>query len=55
MAELNPVLGFEVRVDFDGPIDTAISDVLAEHLVATIREALTNVGRHAQATMPASR
>jgi signal transduction histidine kinase len=47
---LNPVVGFEVRVSFDGPIDTAISDEVCEHLLATIREALTNVGRHARAT-----
>jgi signal transduction histidine kinase len=47
---LNSVVGFEVRVSFDGPIDTAISDEVCEHLLATIREALTNVGRHARAT-----
>ncbi len=48
--DLNPVLGFEVRVTFDGPVDSAVSDELAEHLSATIREAVTNIGRHAQAT-----
>jgi signal transduction histidine kinase len=47
---LNSVVGFEVRVSFDGPIDTAISEEVADHLLATIREALTNVGRHARAT-----
>jgi signal transduction histidine kinase len=48
--ELTPMVGFEVRVSFDGPIDAAISDDLAEHLSAVIREAVTNIGRHAQAT-----
>jgi signal transduction histidine kinase len=48
--ELYPVVGFEVPLLFDGPIDTALAPEVAGHLLATIREALTNVGRHAQAT-----
>jgi signal transduction histidine kinase len=48
--ELDLVVGFEVKVNFDGPVDAAIPDQLAMHLLATIREAVTNVGRHAQAT-----
>lgn len=48
--ELNPVVGFDVEVAFEGPVDTAISPQVAEHLIATIRESLTNVGRHAHAT-----
>ena len=47
---LAPVVGFDVRTTFDGPVDTMISDQLAEHLFAVVREALTNIGRHAQAT-----
>jgi signal transduction histidine kinase len=47
---LRPVIGFEVPVDFDGPIDTAVSDEVAEHLLSTLREALSNVARHAGAT-----
>jgi signal transduction histidine kinase len=47
---LAPMLGFEVRVTFDGPVDTVISQSVAEQLLATIREAVTNVGRHARAT-----
>ena len=27
-----------------------VSDQLAEHLLAVVREAVTNIGRHAQAT-----
>lgn len=38
------------RVSLDGPVDTAISDQVAEHLLATIRESVTNIGRHANAT-----
>jgi signal transduction histidine kinase len=48
--ELHPVVGFEVRVSFDGPVDSAIPDDLAGHLLATIRETVTNIGRHAEAT-----
>jgi signal transduction histidine kinase len=47
---LAPMLGFHVRVSFDGPVDTVISQSVAEQLLATLREALTNVGRHARAT-----
>ena len=38
------------RVSFDGPVDSAVSEELAEHLSAVVREAVTNIGRHAQAT-----
>jgi signal transduction histidine kinase len=47
---LAPMLGFDVRVTFDGPVDSVISQSLTEQLLATIREAVTNVGRHARAT-----
>jgi len=42
-------LGFEPRVLFDGPIDTSVGDAVADDLVATLREALSNVVRHASA------
>ena len=42
--------GFEPHVVFDGPVDTAISPDVARHLVACIREAVSNASRHAQAT-----
>ncbi len=48
--ELDPVVGFEVPVLFDGPVDSAVSGEIAEHLLATVRESLTNIGRHAGAT-----
>ena len=43
-------LGFEPRVRFDGPVDTAVSERMAEELVATLRESLSNVARHAHAS-----
>ena len=46
--ELNAVVGFEVGLTFDGPIDTAITAPVLEHLLATLREGLTNVGKHAR-------
>ncbi len=50
LRQLTVVVGFEVHRVFEGPVDAAISDTIAEHILATIREAVTNVGRHAQAT-----
>jgi signal transduction histidine kinase len=42
-------LGFEPTVLFDGPVDTSTPDGLAVDLLATLREALSNVARHARA------
>jgi two-component system sensor histidine kinase DevS len=49
-AEAARPLGFEPTVAFDGPIDSAASDAMQEHLVASLREALSNVAKHARAT-----
>jgi signal transduction histidine kinase len=43
-------LGFAPRVIFDGPIDTTVDERTAEELLATLREALSNVVRHAAAS-----
>ena len=43
-------LGFEPTVAFDGPVDSAASDAMQAHLTATLREALSNVAKHANAT-----
>jgi signal transduction histidine kinase len=48
--ELSSVAGLNVEVSFEGPVDTAISAQVTEHLVAVIRESVTNIGRHAHAT-----
>jgi len=43
-------LGFEPRCTFDGPVDSSVDDDLVSDILATLREALTNVARHAHAT-----
>jgi signal transduction histidine kinase len=42
----------EVRpeVTFNGPVDNAVSQRIADNLLAVLREALTNAGKHAKAT-----
>lgn len=47
---LRPMIGFDIGCSFEGPIDAIISQSVTEQLLATVREAVTNVGRHAQAT-----
>jgi signal transduction histidine kinase len=42
-------LGFEPRVLLDGPIDSGLDDRLGAEVLSTLREALTNVARHARA------
>lgn len=43
-------LGFEPLCQIHGPLDTLVTGTLAEHLTLTLREALSNVARHAGAT-----
>lgn len=43
-------LGFEPHVRMDGPLDAAVPEETATQLLATLREALSNVVRHARAT-----
>lgn len=43
-------LGYEPNCRIGGPIDTALGEQTAAHLVLTIREALSNVARHAAAS-----
>jgi len=42
-------LGFEPHIRLEGPLDHGVRDDVARHLVATLREALSNVVRHAGA------
>jgi two-component system, NarL family, sensor histidine kinase DevS len=44
------VLGFRPRYHSEGPIDSAVPDEVRPHLVAVLREALSNAARHAQAS-----
>jgi len=44
-------LGFTPSVTFEGTVDTLVSEDLADHVVAALREALSNAARHAHANM----
>lgn len=44
------VLGYAPRLRLDGPVETATSPEIQIELLASLREALANVGRHAAAT-----
>ena len=48
--ELRPVLGIHPQVSFSGPVDKVVTGALAEEVLAVLREALTNVGKHANAS-----
>ncbi len=48
-AEAAASLGFEPKVTLDGPVDTAVPDAIRPDIMATLREALSNVARHANA------
>lgn len=43
-------LGFEPTVRFHGPVDSRVSDTIGVQLLAVLREALSNVVRHAGAS-----
>ncbi len=49
VADVTPLLGFEPQVGFHGPVDADVPDSVVEHVLPTLREALTNVVRHAGA------
>jgi signal transduction histidine kinase len=48
--EYVPILGYTPTVRTSGPLDTVVPDVLREQLLPVLREALSNVARHAQAS-----
>ena len=49
LTEATGGLGFEPRLQFDGPIDS-VDDTLTMHLEPVLREALSNIIQHAHAT-----
>jgi PAS domain S-box-containing protein len=49
VAETSRSLGFEPATHFDGPVDSAVGPVDRAHVTAVVREALSNVARHASA------
>jgi len=48
--EATDPLGYAPRVVFDGPVDSTVRSAVGTALLATLREALSNVARHAHAT-----
>lgn len=48
--EASGALGFEPRVTFGGPIDALVDGGLADEMVATLQETLSNVAKHAHAS-----
>ncbi|MEU8755778.1 sensor histidine kinase [Streptomyces chartreusis] len=47
--EAAPVLGFAPSVRMEGLVDTQVPREIADHVVAVLSEALTNIARHAHA------
>ena len=47
--EYEPALGFSPTVRTTGAVDSLVDRSLGEHVLATLREALSNVARHAEA------
>ncbi len=50
VADVSAALGFDPQVILAGPIDSAIPVYLNDDVLAVVRESLTNVARHAEAT-----
>jgi signal transduction histidine kinase len=50
ISELAPVLTFAPRAVFSGPVDSVISAELADDVLGVLREGLTNVAKHAEAS-----
>ncbi len=48
--EIGTQLGFVPQVSFEGPVDTMVTPAVAGEMMAVLRESLSNVLRHAQAT-----
>ncbi len=49
--EAADTLGFKPTCHIDGPVDSAVSELICQHLLLCLREALSNVARHAHATL----
>lgn len=48
--EAATTLGFKPSCDIDGPVDSAVGEPARGHLLLCLREALSNVARHARAS-----
>jgi signal transduction histidine kinase len=49
-AQASAMLGFDPSVRFVGPLDSMLDQLSTDQILATIREALANVAKHAEAT-----
>jgi signal transduction histidine kinase len=49
--EAAATLRFEPRLQLDGPLDSAVDDDIATQLISVLREGLSNVVRHAHASL----
>jgi signal transduction histidine kinase len=43
------ILGFEAKISFSGPVDALVPGYVADQMLATLREAISNIARHARA------
>jgi signal transduction histidine kinase len=50
LAELGPVFEVTPRLAFSGPLDLMVLDEVVDDVLAVVREGLSNVARHAEAT-----
>ena len=50
VSEMLPTLGFHPKVRTKGAVHSGVSDDIRPHLLAVLRESLSNVGRHAGAS-----
>ena len=48
--EATPTLGFRAALTINGPVASVADPALSDNVVAALREALSNAGRHARAT-----
>jgi PAS domain S-box-containing protein len=53
VAQASRVLGFTPSLRIEGPVETVLTDDVRTEMVASMREALGNVARHARATQAA--
>ena len=48
--ELEPILGVQLELTWSGPLDTLVDSSVITDVEAVVREAMTNVARHAEAS-----
>jgi signal transduction histidine kinase len=53
LSVIAPALGFNPKLRTEGPVDSGVRPELRPHLLAVIRETLSNVARHARASQVA--